>query len=213
MRPGRLRAVLFDWDGTLADTAEISFQVYAALFASFDIAYERDDFERTYSPDWYRTFEAMGLPRERWPEADERWLELYARERSQLLPGSAEGLAGLREHGLLLGLVTSGTRSRVERDLERLEVGGFFGVVICGGDTVNRKPHPEPLLVALDRLDVAAGDAAYVGDSPEDVAMSRAAGVFCIGIPGGFPNHAALATAGPDLLSESLAAAIRELVG
>ena len=129
------------------------------------------------------------------------------------MEGAVESLERLAAAGLRLGLVTSGTRSRVERDLERLEVGGFFGVVVCGGDTVNRKPHPEPLLVALDRLGVAAGDAAYVGDSPEDVAMSRAAGVFCIGIPGGFPNHAALAAAGPDLHSESLAAAIRELVG
>ena len=213
MKPGRLRAALFDWDGTLADTAEISFQTYVALFASFDIAYGRSDFERTYSPDWYRTFEAMGLPRTRWPEADARWLELYARERSQLLPGAADGLVRLRERGLQLGLVTSGTRSRVERDLQRLEVGDFFGVVVCGGDTANRKPHPEPLLVALDRLGVAAGDAAYVGDSPEDVAMSRAARVYSIGIPGGFPNHAALAAAGPDLLSASLAAAIRDLVG
>lgn len=213
MKPGRLRAALFDWDGTLADTAEISFQTYVALFASFDIAYGRGDFERTYSPDWYRTFEAMGLPRTRWPEADARWLELYARERSQLLPGAADGLGRLRERGLLLGLVTSGTRSRVERDLQRLEVGDFFGVVVCGGDTANRKPHPEPLLVALDRLGVAASDAAYVGDSPEDMAMSRAARVYSIGIPGGFPNHAALAASGPDLLSESLAAAIRDLVG
>jgi pyrophosphatase PpaX len=213
LKPGRLRAALFDWDGTLADTAEISYQTYVGLFASFDIAYGRGDFERTYSPDWYRTFEAMGLPRTRWPEADARWLELYARERSQLLPGAADGLVRLRERGLLLGLVTSGTRSRVERDLQRLEVGDFFGVVVCGGDTANRKPHPEPLLVALDRLGVAASDAAYVGDSPEDMAMSRAARVYSIGIPGGFPNHAALAASGPDLLSESLAAAIRDLVG
>lgn len=213
MRTGRLRAVLFDWDGTLADTAEISFEVYVALFASFGIVYDRADFERTYSPDWYRTFEAMGLPRELWQEADERWLELYARGQSRLLPGSAEGLARLRQHGLLQGLVTSGTRSRVERDLARLEVGGFFGVVVCAGDTGNRKPHPEPLLLALDRLGVPAGEAAYVGDSPEDVTMARAAGVFSIGIPDGFPNREALEAARPDLLSASLGAVIRELVG
>ena len=205
--------MLFDWDGTLADTADISYRVYVALFASFGIEYGRAEFERTYSPDWYRTFEAMGLPRESWPEADEHWLELYARERSRLLPGSAEALARLQQRGLLQGLVTSGTRSRVETDLDRLEVRAFFGVVICGGDTRNRKPHPEPLLIALDRLGVPPGEAAYVGDSPEDVVMARAASVFSIGIPGGFPNREPLTAARPDLLSESLDAAIRDLVG
>ncbi|HET7291901.1 MAG TPA: HAD family hydrolase [Vicinamibacteria bacterium] len=213
MKPGRLRAVLFDWDGTLADTAEISFRVYATLFGSYGIGFGRAEFERTYSPDWYRTFEAMGLARERWADADRRWLELYARERSRLLPGSAEGLARLQERGLLQGLVTSGTRSRVEQDLERLMVRGFFEVVVCGGDTERRKPDPEPLLVALDRLGVGPADAVYVGDSPEDVTMARAASVFSIGIPGGFPNGKALAAARPDLLSESLGAAIRALVG
>ena len=212
MSPTRFRAVLFDWDGTLVDTAEISFRVYVALFDSFGIAYGRADFERTYSPDWYRTFEAMGLPRGQWPDADQRWLELYARERSRLLPGSAEALATLHERGLQQGLVTSGTRSRIEKDLERLEVGGFFEIVVCGGDTTNRKPHPEPLLLALERLGVPVTEAVYVGDSPEDVTMSRAAGVFSIGIPGGFPNRDALAAARPDLLSESLGAAIRDLV-
>jgi HAD superfamily hydrolase (TIGR01549 family) len=205
--------VLFDWDGTLADTAEVSFQVYVALFEAYGIAYGRADFERTYSPDWYRTFEAMGLPRARWPEADERWLELYARRRSRLLPGAADALRLLERRGLRRGLVTSGTRSRVESDLERLQVGRFFDVVVCGGDTANRKPHPEPLLVALDRLGIPPREAAYVGDSPEDVTMARAAGVYCIGIPGAFPNRAALAAARPDQLSESLDAALREVVG
>jgi HAD superfamily hydrolase (TIGR01549 family) len=209
----RLRAVLFDWDGTLADTAEVSFQVYVALFASFDIAFGRDDFERTYSPDWYRTFEAVGLPRGRWAEADERWLQLYARESSRLLPGVIESLARLHERGLLRGLVTSGTRSRVERDLERLRVGGCFEAVVCGGDTENRKPHPEPLVLALDKLGVPAVEAAYVGDSPEDVVMSRAAGALSVGIPGGFPNREDLAAARPDLLFASLDAAVRGLVG
>ena len=58
------------------------------------------------------------------------------------------------------------------------------------------------------KLGVAPKEAAYLGDSPEDVTMAKAAGVFAVGIPGGFPNRDALAASEPDLLAESLDAAI-----
>jgi len=211
--PPGWRAVLFDWDGTLADTAALSLRTYAALFESFGIPFGPAEFARTYSPNWYLTFEAMGLPRERWDEADARWLELYARETAGLLPGASQGLRRLRERGVRQGLVTSGTRSRIEADLARLALVDFFGVVVCGGDTPNRKPHPEPLLVALDHLGVAPSEAAYVGDSPEDVEMARAAGVYCVGIPGGFPNREALEASRPDRLAGTLEEAVSDLLG
>ena len=55
-------------------------------------------------------------------------------------------------------------------------------------------------------------EAAYLGDSPEDVAMARAAGVFAVGIPGGFPNRGALAASEPDLLAPSLDDALDRLL-
>ncbi len=55
--------------------------------------------------------------------------------------------------------------------------------------------------------------AAYVGDSPEDVQMAHAAGVFAVGIPGGFPNRHALGCAAPELLAPSLEAAVSTLLG
>ena len=58
--------------------------------------------------------------------------------------------------------------------------------------------------MALERLGVAPAECVYVGDSPEDVAMAKAAGAFAIGIPGGFPNREALAASAPDLLLPSL---------
>lgn len=208
-----LRAVLFDWDGTLVDSASASFRAYVALFGSFGIRFGREQFERSYSPNWYVTYEAVGLPKDKWDEADERWLRLYALETSGLLPGARDALGRLRSRGLAQGLVSSGSRERVASDLVRLDVDAFFSVVVCGGDTENRKPHPEPLLVALERMRLVAAAAVYVGDSPEDVEMARAAGVFAVGIPGGFPNRATLAASAPDILSPSLEHALNALFG
>jgi phosphoglycolate phosphatase-like HAD superfamily hydrolase len=82
---------------------------------------------------------------------------------------------------------------------------------VCGGETLRRKPDPEPLLAALGRLGVSPAESAYVGDSPEDVAMAKSAGAFAVGIPGGFPNRESLAASRPDVLVPSLAEALEAL--
>lgn len=210
--PVPLRAVLFDWDGTLVDSAEASYRCYERLFTEYGIAFDRARFESTYSPNWHRTYEALGLPRERWSEADARWLGHYTREQTLLLDGAREGLGRLRAAGLAVALVTSGDRVRVTAELDRLGVRALFDALTCADDTARRKPHPDPLLLGLRHLGVAASEAAYVGDSPEDVEMARAAEVYAVGVPGGFPNRAALAASRPDLLAPDVPGAVDALL-
>jgi pyrophosphatase PpaX len=207
------RAVLFDWDGTLVDSAERTFRCYARVFAVYGIPFDRAEFERTYSPDWYRTYTQVGLPAEHWAEADARWIACYETEPSALVTGARAGLERLAASQLALGLVSSGDGGRVRAELDALGLAALFTTAVCGGETARRKPHPEPLLVALERIAVRPAECAYVGDSPEDVAMAKAAGAFAIGIPGGFPNRDALVASGPDLLVPTLEEAVAALVG
>lgn len=207
-----LRAVLFDWDGTLVDSAESSYRCYARVFPEFGIPFGRSEFERTYSPDWYHTYRELGLPEERWPEADALWLRHYATEPPLPVPGAREAVRRVRKAGLRAGLVTSGSRERVARELEALGFAAWLDAVLCAGDYQRRKPHPEALLIALDRLGVSPEESAYVGDSPEDVHMARAAGVFSVGIPGGFPNRELLERSAPGLLAPSVEAAVEALL-
>ena len=208
MDTARLAAVLFDWDGTLVDSAEASYRSFVRLFESFGIAFDRARFQGTYSPNWQRTYEGVGLDPALWAEADRRWLEHYAQERSHLLPGAREALERLDRAGLAQAVVTSGDRVRVSRELAELQVERYFRTAVYGGDTARRKPHPDALLLALGRLAVTPDRAAYVGDSPEDVEMARAAGVRAVGVPGGFPNREALAASRPDRLAPDLSAAV-----
>ena len=208
-----LRAVLYDWDGTLVDSAEKSYRCYIRVFSEYGIGYSHEQYEKTYSPDWYQTYEAVGLPREQWPEADALWTRCYEHEPSALLPGARETLERLAARGLAQGLVSSGESSRVRREIRTFSLEGFFGeAIVCGGETERRKPDPEPLVVGLEKLGVAPKEAAYLGDSPEDVTMAKAAGVFAVGIPGGFPNREALAASEPNLLAPTLDAAIDRLL-
>ena len=208
----RLRAVLFDWDGTLLDSAEATFRSYQKLFGSFGIEFDRARFAATYSPDWYRTYAAVALSREHWPAADARWLELYAAEEPSLISGAADAVTLVRAAGLSTGLVTSGSRARIERDLSKLSAATLFDVLVCSEDAAHKKPHPDPLNRALARLGVSPEHAACIGDSPEDVEMSRAAGVFSVAIAGAFPNHEALKASGADFQTATLAAATRHLI-
>lgn len=202
-----LRAVLFDWDGTLLDSAESTYRSYVAVFSSFGIPFDREAFQRTYAPNWYVTYEAIALPRQHWDDADSRWMQHYHSQASVLLPGARETLARLGQAGFVLGVVTSGDRTRVTGEIARLGLVDAFRTVVCRGDTPHAKPHPEPLQRALGEIGVAPEETAFVGDSPEDVKMARAAGARSVAIPGGFPNHDALRATEADVWAEDLAEA------
>lgn len=200
----QIRAVLFDLDGTLLDSFQSHFRVYQHLFADLRIPFDEGVFARSYSPNWYVTYERIGLPKDRWPEADRLWLHYYERETPSPRDGAAQLLAMVKTSGRALGLVTSGERSRVERDLDRVGWQTYFQTVVCGGDTPYRKPHPAPLRRGLDHLQIRPVEAAYVGDTVEDVRMGQRVGTTTVAVAGGFAPKEILVEARPDLLLASL---------
>lgn len=200
----KIHAVLFDLDGTLIDAFHSHLRVYQAVFRDLSLPFEETAYTQAYSPNWYLTYERMGVPQVRWDEADRLWLEHYGRERPQERDGASALLRQIGASGRSLGLVTSGDRSRVDRDLERLGWTGLFRVVICGGGVPERKPHPAALLHALQQLDQEESAAVYVGDTIEDVIMGKAAGVLTVAVLGGFGSRESLERASPDLLLDNL---------
>ena len=202
---------MFDWDGTLVDTAEATYRCYERVFESFGIAFDRDVYARHYSPNWYHTFREIGLPEEHWSLADERWLAHFACEQVALVDGVHEALSDLSARDVAAAIVTSGTRDRVTRELHAHGVALHFRECVFGSDVTSKKPHPEALYLCMQRLGVTASETVYIGDSPEDIAMAKAAGVFSIAIPGGYPNRDALMAAEPDAVAPSVRDAIRML--
>ena len=131
------------------------------------------------------------------------WRANYARHRPKLMRGTRRVLAQLAR-GHRLGLVTSGDRNRVTRQLREYRLTQIFHARVCGGDTANKKPHPEPLLKALSKMKVDPLECVYVGDTPEDLQMARAAGVCAIAVLGPFPTEKKLRAEKPDFLLEKL---------
>src|SRR5882762_3128455 len=171
-----LHGVLFDWDGTLLDSYHADSQAFLAMFRAMGVNWGLGELEQHYSPDWYAVYRAAKIPRERWDEADRVWRAYYAKHPSKLMAATRKVLAQLNQRHKL-GLVSSGDRDRVSRQLREFQLTRMFRTRVLGGDTEEKKPHPAPLLKALREMKSAAQECVYVGDTPEDVEMARAAGV------------------------------------
>jgi HAD superfamily hydrolase (TIGR01509 family) len=198
-----LKAVLFDWDGTLIDSYHADSQAYLGLFQELEVGWGLAELERHYSPDWYTVYRAAGIVESRWDDADRIWRTHYKKHSSRLMPATRRVLDQLRRR-YKLGLVTSGDRDRVTRQLREFNLTRSFPTRVCGGDTREKKPHPAPLNTALKQMKVKPAECVYVGDTPEDIEMSRAAGVRAIAVLGPFPTETRLRSANPEFLLNDL---------
>lgn len=197
------RAVLFDWDGTLLNSYEADLRAYLSMFHAMGINWTERELARHYSPNWLRVYRAALLPRSKWSEADRLWTRAYKLENPPLLAG-ARRVVRLLAQKFDLGIVTSGNRPRVRRQLRQLELASYFSACVCSEDASRRKPHPAPLQLALKRLRRAPEHCVYVGDTAEDIEMARSAGVRAIGVLGPFPTAARLRAAKPEVLLKSV---------
>ena len=206
MNPGSaaVNTLLFDWDGTIVDSAQLGLSAFEQSFASLGINFDHDVYGQVYSPNWYSMYEAMGLPKEKWKMADDLWVQHYGEQAPQLVGGAGQTIELLHGKGYRLGVVSSGSDCRVSREINELGLGGFFEVVVCNEQMQNKKPHPEGLKRALQMLDRGSESSAYVGDSPEDIEMGKRAGVVTVGVRSGYPTSWKLRSHNPDIYLESI---------
>jgi phosphoglycolate phosphatase len=219
-----VRAVLFDLDGTLLDSAPDLAAAANRMLAELGMA-PRD-------PGVIATYIGKGIPRlvERTltgvldATADAavfaRALPIYERyyaeesgRRSVPFSGVVDGLRMLREAGLPLACITNKAERFTVDLLERTGLSGFFGAVVCGDTVARKKPDPEPVLAACARLGVRAPEALMIGDSANDVQAARAAGcpVWCV--PYGYNEGRPVESLGCDAIVPDLAEAARRLLG
>jgi pyrophosphatase PpaX len=202
----RLPVVLFDLDGTVIDSGGIilaSMRHAATTVLGLDVPDEQ-------------LMAAVGGPgleqqmRELDPERVDDLITAYRAHNEPLhdtlvcCPGMDEALERLRDEGRRLGIVTAKRRATVELAFAHVPFGHLFDVVVGGDETARHKPDPQPLELALARLGVGPRGAAYVGDSPFDVAAGRAAGVYTVAVTwGGIHARDRLAPEKPDALVDT----------
>jgi HAD superfamily hydrolase (TIGR01509 family) len=207
-----LRGVIFDFDGTLADSLGLFYDLAcevleragappvprAAVYALMGAA-DPDLVRKLFPPDFPDLDAVLGRV---WAECGPAWTRRY-QEETQPLPGALPLLHALRARGLALGIATSSGREL--RSLDRWGVRGLFGSIVGRESVRRRKPHPEPVLRCAEELALPPAELAYVGDSPVDVRAGRAAGTYTVGVLGGTSPRELLHAEGPDAILESIA--------
>lgn len=193
MNPWRPRAVLFDLDGTLIDSAPdlgaaadkmrtdrglaslplANYRPMAGagargmLGVAFGITPEVPEFA-TLREEFFRNYEARML------------------DNTFIFDGVPELVAALRDAGLGWGVVTNKSRRFTEPLAASLPLFGSAGAIVSGDSTPHAKPHPEPLFEAARRLGLPAADCVYVGDDERDMVAGRAAGMRTIAAAYGY---------------------------
>jgi pyrophosphatase PpaX len=183
----RYPTVLFDFDGTLIDSGEI-------ILASFRyatqtvLAQEIPDEVLAAAVGGSNIYDQMrALDEERADELVRVYREHNEPLHDELVAfdGIERLLERLTAEGRQLGIVTAKRRRTVDLGFAILPLERYFDTVVTSDQTEHHKPHPEPVLTALERLGAKPGEAAFVGDSPFDMGAGKAAGVFTIGVSWG----------------------------
>ena len=122
---------------------------------------------------------------------------------SRLYPGVMTALEALRDKPL--AVVTNKPREVSVHMIERLGIAPYFRVILGGESTPNKKPHPEPVLRALEHLGHPPAHSAIVGDHANDIQAGKAAGLFTCAVTYGLTDRATLEPLQPDVFIDRLA--------
>ena len=185
------RAVLFDFDGTFADTAPDLAAAVNAMRTARGLPPLAASVVRPFASMGARGLLRIGFDLS--PEHPhyiamrDEFLDLYAQAlcvHTRLFAGMAELLVELVARDIAWGIVTNKSSRFTTRLVDELRVSP--GCVICGDTTPHLKPHPAPLLAAAEQLKLPAADCVYVGDDLRDIQAARAAGMRCIAVQYGY---------------------------
>ncbi len=212
---GSLRAVLFDFDGTLADsypaiTASVNHVRSLHNLPPLPLAEVKRHVGRGPQHLLSQTINLGDV--EVNVAAYKAHHPSVLRSGTRLLPGAAETLRTLHTRGLKLAVCSNKPVAFTCELVSMLEVASYLDVVLGPEDVARPKPAPDMLLAALPLLGVSAAEALYVGDMVVDIETARAAGVTVWVVPTGSDELETLRRAKPDRLLKGLNQVI-ELLG
>jgi phosphoglycolate phosphatase len=207
-----IRAVIFDFDGTLAKlNIDFPLMRQAVLDLIGSYAVPINGLSNLYILEMIKA--AQALISERHPKKEESFLEqavalitkieIEAAKKGELIGGTRDMLAELKRRNIKAGVVTRNCQAAVTTVFP--DIFNYCDSVITREMTCNVKPHPEHLLVALQSLGVAPEWSSMVGDHPMDIKIGKHAGTLTIGVLTGYSTSDELIKAGADIIIDKAA--------
>lgn len=185
----RTRAFIFDMDGTLLDNMPLHGEIWVQILAQLGYATDLEEFLRvmgakTNAEILYYAFGERLTPEQVVEIGDEkeRRYRLALPGQMKPIPGLFEFLQRAHSAGIALALATSAGPENIQIVLDGFGLQGYFAVQVGSGDVRNGKPHPEPFLVAAQRLGFPPEDCLVFEDSPMGIEAARRAGMRAVAL-------------------------------
>lgn len=207
-KPRQYELIVFDWDGTLMDSAGMI--VHCVQAAARDLGLEPPSDERARHIIGLGLGDALrhalpDLAEEHYEDLVERYRHHYlSRDHELTLFAGADALIHmLAAGGYLLGVATGKSRRGLDRALDHSGLGPHFHATRCA-DECHSKPHPQMLEELMDEFAVAPAATLMIGDTTHDLLMARNAGVDAVGVSYGAHPRAALEAVAPRHCADSI---------
>lgn len=201
------RAVIWDLDGVLADTAEPHYRAWVTALAEWEVALDRPTFDRLFGMDNRAMLEQIlgrpPQPKEQGTIAGrkEHFFRLVAQQMAQPMPGALRLLEALDAAGWPQALASSAPQANINLLVDKLGISDRFHAILSGEELPESKPDPALFLYAAKRLDVPPERCVVVEDAPAGVEAANRAGMRCIAVA---TTRPAEMLAGADLLLDDL---------
>lgn len=186
-----LKAILFDFDGTLANSEEAHRGVWNRILAAYGTELGEQEYKRDYAglpvpAGAHKVRKARGLAVDELELIERKTrltAEVFASVPVELMPHAREALEWARGRGLRLALVTGTARAELTPTLDHHGLAGFFECVVTRDDVAHSKPDPESYLRALELLGLPASAALAIEDTCHGVQAADAAELEVVAIP------------------------------
>ena len=203
----RQKAVIWDMDGVIADTAPYHFKAWQHVFQKRGVNFTEADFRRIFGQrndtivrkvlgEGLSTSEVDTITSEK-----EKAFRRSVRQHIKPLPGAITLIKSLKENGFSLALASSAPAENIQLILKGLDIGNCFQAIVWGREVREGKPSPQAFLLAAQKLGVVPENCIVIEDAVAGVTAAKRAGMRCLAVTN---THPRTNLAEADLIVDSL---------
>ena len=188
MAKNKVKAVIWDMDGIIADTSQYHHKGWQIVFRKRGINYTEADFRRNTgkrSDTIIREVLGEKIPQneitEIIQEKDATFRQLMGGN-IKLFPGVLKLITSLKEHDFKIAIASSAPMENIRLITQSLKIDNYFDAIISGWEVTKGKPHPQTFLLAAEKLGVETEDCIVIEDAISGVTASKRAGMRCIAV-------------------------------
>ncbi|MFS0688724.1 pyrophosphatase PpaX [Sporosarcina sp. 179-K 8C2 HS] len=180
----KITTLLFDFDGTLLDTNELIIQTFqTVLNAHYPGRFEREDILPFLGPTLKETFDSIDPAKSEELINEYRTWNLANHDAfASEFDGVSDTLVQLKNAGFKMAIVSTKRNDTIMKGLKLMPAGNVFDTIVGLDDVKHPKPHPEPLLLAMERLNSTPQETLMIGDNIHDILGGKNAGVRTAGV-------------------------------